>query len=603
MAVAQRRSPVDIPARVTDQGGEPAWGSDLIMDMLRMLGIEYAAILPGSTFRGIHDSAVNYTANQRPELILCNHEMITVSLARGYARVTGKPMAAIVHNVVGLLNTTMTIYDAWCDRSPVLILGGTGPVAADNRRPYIDWIHTANVQGDFVRAITKWDDQPGSVDAIPESLMRAYRIAVTEPAGPVYVCFDVDLQEEALPESYTLPDVRRYRPATPAAADPTALRETARLIVGADLPLCFADRVGVTAAAVRDLVELAELLAMPVVDLGARTNFPTPHALDFAGMQASLLREADVVLGLDVVDLDGALRLPVDYSTRQAAKLDKQQTVIAISLDELAHRGQTTDYQALPTIDLPILGSSPGALPVLLEECRKLIDSGARARIDRRRSMLEGKQQELRDRQQGNLKKFWDRPQISEYRLVAELWEAVRQEDFIFTHGRFRRSAPGIVNVSGPEQHLGGGGAGAVGAIPGVTIGAGLALRDSGKLPVAMLGDGETFGSIQALWTAAHYGIPGLWVVNNNHSYYNDENHQELIAKHRKRPVENKGLGLRMEDPVVDFTPIVKSFGLHAEGPIKDASDVQPAIRRAVAAAKEGQFAVVDVWTENREQA
>src|SRR5581483_3246125 len=138
MAIAEKPTRTEVPVNVQDQAGEPEWGSDLIMDILRRLDIQYAAVLPGSTFRGLHDSAVNYTANRRPEFILCNHEMITVSMATGYARVAGKPMAAIVHNVVGLLNTSMTIYDAWCDRVPVLILGGTGPMDATRRRPGID---------------------------------------------------------------------------------------------------------------------------------------------------------------------------------------------------------------------------------------------------------------------------------------------------------------------------------------------------------------------------------------------------------------------------------------------------------------------------------
>src|SRR5919202_965095 len=226
-----RPAELDRPAGVSDAAGRPEWGSDLVIDLLRLLDIEYAALLPGSTFRGIHDSAVNYTANSRPELILCNHEMICVSVARGYARATGRPMAAILHNVVGLLNASMTIYDAWCDRVPVLIFGGTGPIDASRRRPWIDWIHTANVQGNLVRDITKWDDQPGSVAAIPEAMLRAYRIAVTEPAGPVYVCFDVDLQEERLHGRLTLPDVGRYRPAAAQAPDPAALREAANLLV------------------------------------------------------------------------------------------------------------------------------------------------------------------------------------------------------------------------------------------------------------------------------------------------------------------------------------------------------------------------------------
>src|SRR5919202_1245594 len=309
MTTIQPPRPVDVPAGIKDSAGRPLWGSDLIMDMLRLLDIEYAAVLPGSTFRGIHDSAVNYTANQRPELILCNHEMIPVALARGYTRATGRPMVAIVHNVVGLLNAGMTIYDAWCDRSPVVILGGTCPVDATRRRPWIDWIHTANVQGNLVRDFTKWDDQPGSVAAIAESLLRAYRVAVTEPAGPVYVCFDVSLQEQRLEGSVDLPDVARFRPARPQAPDPAALREL-----------------------------------------------------------ASLLAEADVVLGLDVIDLEGSTRLRPDPITRAARKLSaEQQKVASISLDELIHRGGTTDYQALPAVDLPILADTSVAIPLLLD--------------------------------------------------------------------------------------------------------------------------------------------------------------------------------------------------------------------------------------------
>jgi acetolactate synthase-1/2/3 large subunit len=601
MATVQARRPVDVPAGIRDAAGKPVWGSDLIMDMLRLLEVEYAAVLPGSTFRGIHDSAVNYTANERPELILCNHEMITVAMARGYARVAGRPMAAIVHDVVGLLNAGMTIYDAWCDRAPVLVLGGTGPMNARRRRPWIDWIHTANVQGNLVRDFTKWDDQPASVEAIPESLLRAYRLAVTEPAGPVYVCFDVDLQEQELQEEVRLPDVARYRPAAPIGPDRGALREAAAWLVGAELPLAFADRVGRDPAAVRALVELAELLAMPVIDLGARHSFPAPHALDFAGLEKTLLGEADVVLGLDVVDLDGAMRLPVDYTTRRAAAVEKPgQRVINLSLDELIHRGLTTDYQALPAVDLPILADAVAALPWLLEECRALLDGPARSRVEARGTALESRQAQLRERQRRSLEQQWDHPQITEARLLAEIWQAVMDEDFIFTSGRLRRMAPGVCEIAGPERNLGHGGGGAVGAQPGVALGSALALKDSGKLPVGILGDGELLASVQALWTAAHYRIPSLWVINNNRSYFNDEDHQDRIARFRDRPPENRWIAQRMESPEVDFAALTRTFGLHGEGPIKEAGDLGPSLGRAIEAVRRGQLAVVDVWTENR---
>ncbi len=173
-------------------------GSDVIVDLLHASGIEYAACNPGATFRGLHDSIVNYGDNHMPELIECCHEEISVAIAHGYAKATGKIMAALIHNIVGLQHASMAIFNAWCDRAPVLTLGATGPMDTDLRRPWIDWIHTALVQGNLVRDYVKWDDQPHTVANIPESFLRALRIAQTDPEGPVYVCYDAGLQEEVL---------------------------------------------------------------------------------------------------------------------------------------------------------------------------------------------------------------------------------------------------------------------------------------------------------------------------------------------------------------------------------------------------------------------
>lgn len=591
------RARVDAPAGVRDAAGHPEWGSDVVVDMLRRLGIEYAALLPGSTFRGIHDSLVNYTANVGPEIVLVNHEMLAVTVARGYARVTGKPMAVFVHDFVGLLNMTMTIYDAWCDRVPVVILGGTGPLDATHRRPWIDWLHTANVQGNAVRDFVKWDDQPGSVAAIPESLMRAYRLAVTEPAGPVYVCFDVELQEERLTGDVRLPDVARYAAPAPPEPDRDALREAARWLVGAEHPLIYADRVGRHEDSVQALVALAELVAAPVIDLGARHNFPTPHDLDFDSAQKALLAEADVVLGLDCIDLDGAMR---GRGARKAGDPGERARVAAISMNDFAVRSLTADHQALPAVDLPMLGETRTALPHLLEECRSLVDAGARTRIDARRRSLADAQRTLRERQRAYIAEQWDHAQITEARLASEVWAAIKDEDFVLTYGRHRRMAPGVFHIDGPGRYLGHGGGGAVGAAPGTAIGSALALKGSGKLPVAIIGDGEMLSGIQILWTAAHYQIPSLVVLNNNRAYYNDLDHQIRIAKTRSRPAENAWIGQRMDRPDVDFAGIARTFGWHADGPVKTAAELPDALRRAVAAVKRGEPALVDVWTKDR---
>jgi len=593
----------ETPVGVTDSAGHPQWGSDVILDMLRLLGIEYAAVLPGSSFRGIHDSAVNYTANNRPEMLLCNHEMICVAMARGYYRATGRPMVAMLHNFVGLLNSAMTIYDAWCDRTPVIIVGGTGPMDATMRRPWIDWIHTANLQADPIRNFVKFDDQPWSVASIPESMMRAYRIAVSDPGGPVYLCFDTDDQEEPITEPFDLPDVSRFAPAPIPRPDPASLKEAARLLVNAEFPVALADRVGRSAEAVRALVELADLLALPVLNLGSSQAFPTHHPMAFAGMNRELLRDADVVLGLDCVDLAGSSRvtLPGHGARIRLETPNATKKVINVSMDELLTRSMATDYQALPVADIPILSTPAVVLPLLIEAVRSELDSGARARIDRRRQVLEGKQRELQQRFRKLRDEQWDRPEISELRLWAELWDAIKNENFCLTHGAPGRSAPGILNLPGPERSVAGGGGGAVGSGPGVALGAGLGVRDAGKLPIGFFGDGDFLSGNQAVWTAAHYGIPGVWVLKNNRSYYNDEDHQLQLAHLRERPVENKWIGMRMENPAVDFAGLARDLGAGGEGPISDVAELPGALQRAVQRAKEGELVVVDVRVENRD--
>jgi thiamine pyrophosphate-dependent acetolactate synthase large subunit-like protein len=581
---------VEVPDDVDGAGDDPVWGSDVVADLLRALDIEYVSLVPGSTFRGLQDSLVNYTGNHDPEILLCAHENVAVALARGYARVKGRPMAVALHNIVGLLNGSMEIHDAWCDRVPVLVIGATGPVDATKRRPIIDWLHTANVQGVLVRDFTKWDDQPASMPAMAEAIMRGYRLACQDPPGPVYVCLDVGLQEQRVEEGFTLPDVKRYAPAKPPEPRREDVRRAADALLAASRPIVYADRVGRDSAAVSALVELAELLALPVIDQGwSWRAFPSPHELDFAGMEAELLPEADVVAAFDCTDLGSELT-----SLGEA-------TVINVTSDELLHRGLTTEYQTLPPADIPILASPSATLPLLLAECRDRVDDEARARVEERRSVLSERQAELRERQRAYLEENWDHAQITEARLAAELWEAVKDEDFVLTMGNLRRQAPGVFAISGPDRDVNGDGSGAVGAMLPVSLGAALALRDEGKLPVAMIGDGEFLMSSQALWTASKYEIPLLVVVINNRSFLNDEHHQERIAFRRDRPRKNAWVGMRMEEPEVDFASLSRSLGVQGEGPIKEASQLGPVLASAVEAVRGGACVVVDVWTENRQ--
>ncbi len=177
----------EIDRPVPSQPSARVWGSDAIAAMLRELDIPYVALNPGSSYRGLHDSIVNYLGNTRPRMLLCLHEESAVALAHGYAKVTGRPLAVIAHANVGLMHATMAIFNAWCDRVPMIVLGATGAVDAVRRRPWIEWIHTVRDQGALIRNYTKWDDQPSSIGAAQEAILRANMIAQTAPRGPVYI--------------------------------------------------------------------------------------------------------------------------------------------------------------------------------------------------------------------------------------------------------------------------------------------------------------------------------------------------------------------------------------------------------------------------------
>src|SRR5574341_1074946 len=395
------------------------YGSDLIVDLLKILGIEYVALNPGSSFRGLHDSLVNYESGRKPnpEIVLCCHEEIAVAVAHGYAKATGKIMPAIVHNVVGLQHASMAIYNAWCDRTPVMVMGGTGPMNSSKRRPWIDWIHTALVQGNLVRDFVKWDDQPFGVEAIPSSILRGHRIAMSDPKGPVYLCFDVSDQEAALDKDIPLPDVSRFRPAAPLQAETGAIQQAARWLAEAQNPVILADYLGRDNDAVLSLVELADLLSIPVVDLGARLNFPNTHALNLTGKNRELISNADVILGLDVMDLFGALVRHDAVSHTSVPALKPGCKVIHANLADMAVRGWTTDFQELAPVDLPIVASTQVFLPALIEEIRKQ-GKFSKTVVEERRKQLAAGHQEIRARWQSELKKRWDERPISPPRLA-----------------------------------------------------------------------------------------------------------------------------------------------------------------------------------------
>lgn len=582
---------------------QPEYGSDVIVDLMKAFDIEYAAFNPGATFRGIHDSIVNYGGNYRPEVIFCCHEEISVALAHGYAKAKGKPMVAIVHNIVGLQHASMAIFNAWCDRVPVLVLGGTGPMNTKRRRPRIDWIHTALVQGTQVRDYVKWDDQPFNLASVPESFIRGYRIATTEPMAPIYINYDADLQEDPIQEAIEMPDISRFAPPAPMQANPDALRRAAELLIEAKSPLIIADFLGRNPKSVAFLVELAELLGAPVVDKGNRFNFPTTHPLDVTGGEREQLQKADVILALDVFDLYGSLTR-VSKRTRACEYITQPSVkIIHFSMNDMLVRSWAADYQVLQPVDVAISADTSVALPELIRICREKIGGEERrkTRIRERFDEIKTRHQAMRGKWAEEARSQASRSEISTAFLAYELGEVVKKEDWILVNGSSNGWARKLWNWTGPGQYLGTSGGAGVGYGMSASIGAALAHLGSGKLCVDIQADGDLLMTSSALWTAAHHKIPLLIVMHNNQSFYNSEEHAIELAEGRKRPVENAGIGTHVDDPAVNFAKMAECFGVHAEGPVRGPAELRPALEKALKVVKEKKLpALVDVVAEAR---
>jgi thiamine pyrophosphate-dependent acetolactate synthase large subunit-like protein len=580
MDTAQNPVPEEIDRPLASPPSNRVWGSDAIAAVLRALDIPYVALNPGASYRGLHDSLVNYLGNTRPRMLLCLHEESAVALAHGWAKVSERPMAVIVHSNVGLMHATMAIFNAWCDRVPILVLGATGPIDATRRRPWIEWIHTARDQGALVRNFTKWDDQPGSVGAAQEALLRAWLIANTAPKGPVYVNFDLALQEDEIDALPPPPEIARHRPpVSPEPAGPL-VQQAAALLAAARRPLILAGRGSRDLEAWRRRVALAEAVGARVMtDRKSGATFPTDHPLhagnpaETAG--AELLVGADVILSLDWIDLAGTL------ATAHAGK-PVTAKVIQVSVDQYVHNGWSMDYQGLPPVDCHLLAEPDAAVPPLLAAVRALRPSPPPLPAPAPR------------RGPPTLAELEAAATIAVPHIATALQEALGEAPVSLI--RLPLSwADGLWEFRHPLDYLGTDGGGGIGSGPGMAVGAALALRGSGRLPVAVLGDGDFLMGVTALWTAVRNRVPLLVVVANNRSFFNDELHQERVARQRGRPVENRWIGQAIRDPDIDLAMMARGQGCTGIGPVEDPKRLVAAMREAVAQVRAGRVCVVDV--------
>jgi acetolactate synthase-1/2/3 large subunit len=563
------------------------WGSDALAELLRRLRLPYIALVPGSSYRGLHDSLVNYNGNRDPQLLVCLHEEHAVAIAHGYAKVTGQPLAVAVHSNVGLMHASMAVYNAYCDRVPMLIIGATGPVDAARRRPWIDWIHTAGDQGALIRPYCKWDDQVISVEAALDSIARAYSITRAAPSAPTYVCLDVSLQEQPLAAPPAIPDVERDRSPRSHGPDAAAVRAVGELLGQARRPLFLLGRLSRDEQDWDRRVELAERhQALVVSDLKTGAVFPSAHRLHphppglfLTAENARLIGAADLIISLDWIDLAGTISAAAALGHPASAR------IVSCSTDSALHNGWSKDSFGYQQADLTV-----PADPDLL--VRALLESDGPAKPSEWPAVDDLAATPAAD----------GGDDIVMHGLAAALRDALADPD-----ADAAPAAPACLvrlplgwsgadlDVGHPLDYLGLDGGAGIGSGPGMAVGAALALEGSGRLPVAVLGDGDFLMGGSAIWTAAHYRLPLLIVVANNSGYFNDVVHQERVARQRQRPAVNSWIGQAITDPDPDLGAFARSLGFQAGHQVRHRSELPAALAAAVAAARSGQCVLVDV--------
>ena len=563
--------------------GTIGWGSDIAAQMLRRFNIPFVSLNPGASYRGLHDSLVNHLGNETPGILLCLHEDHSVAIAHGYARVMGEPMACVLHANVGLFHGMMGMFNAWCDRAPMLVLGATGPLASENRRPWIDWIHTMRDQASFVRPFVKWDDQPSSPDALVESLARANLLTRSHPTAPVYVCLDAGLQETKLDHEPNWPDLARLQP--PAAPRPSkdAVEKAVALLSCAKRPVILAGRGARTDAAWNARLALAERLGAVVMsDLKSGAMFPTDnHAHVVAPFNAlpksarEILCECDLILSLDWIDLGGALK-------QAGAHAKVTAKIVAASLDQNLHNGAGMEYQALAPADVFMATTSDSCVEDLLGALGPGKKALWKTRAPAKRKDLSGDAVTLD--------------------LITTCLRAQFNDPEKVTFSLLNRGFPSdIWPFTNALSYLGKDGGGGLGSGPGLSVGAAVALERMGRYAVSVLGDGDFCMGATAIWTAVRHRIPMLILIDNNRSYFNDELHQENVARARGRDVRNRWIGLRMEDPIPDIATLARGQGAVGIGPVTRAADVAGALEQGVGVLLKGGVCVIDFHVDASE--
>jgi len=574
-------------------------GADFMLEVIKSLGIEYCAANPASSCRGLHESMINYGANKMPELLTVCHEESGVAMSHGYAKIEGKPMMSMVHGTVGTQHGAMAIYNAYCDRVPAIVILGN-EMEAGARRSYVEWTHSAQDAAAIIRDYTKWDDAPTSLQHFAESFVRAYKIAMTPPMGPVAIIASGMLQEEPIEEKNLR--IPKLTTTIPPQGDSSAIAEAAKLLVNAENPVIVAGRLARTQNGMKLLVELAETLQSPVNDQRNRMNFPTAHPLYGTGNVAN----ADVILALEVEDtfmlthrMSPLNRIGMDPPrkiTKDTAKL------ISISSLELFQRSNYQDFARYNEVDMAIAGDGEATLPILIEACKKLLTGDRRTAMQARGARLAEQHKRTNEAARTQAALGWESSPLHPARISAELWAQIKNEDWslVGNDAFFGRWPTRLWNFDKHYQFIGGSGGEGVGYGAPAAVGAALANKKHGRLTINIQNDGDLNYAPGVLWTATHHNIPLLTIMNNNRGYHQEVMFVTTMAARANRDVSRAGIGTKLESPYIDYASMAKAYGMEGIGPITNPNDVGPAIKRAIEIVKRGEPVMVDTVTQGR---
>ncbi len=596
----------EIPAELAQSRLKGVPGSDFMVDVIKSLEIKYLPANCASSYRGLHESLIDYGGNRMPEFLTCMHEESAVGMAHGYFKVAGRPLLTLVHGTVGLQHASMGIYNAYCDHVPVIVMGGNDLDAA-NRPPGVPTIHSAQDINALVRDFTKWDDTPVSLQHFAQSFVRAYKIAMTPPYGPVMISLDGGLQQEPIhahgAEKLYIP---RYVPTAPPQGDSGAVKEAARLLAAAERPVVVADRVARTPNGMKLLVQLAELLQARVVDQNGRLNFPKTHYLS---APPSAVAGGDVILGLELTDFWGTVNSFTDNGENgigvNSPKVKAGTRLISISSAEVPARANYQNFERFQPVDVSIAGDAEATLPALIEAVRAAIPGSRKAAIEKRGEAAKKARAEARSRTRQAAALAWDASPISTARLSMELYNAIKDLDWSLVACDNISNWPHRLWPMTEHHHwIGRSGGYGIGYSAPASVGAALANRDLGRFSVSIQSDGDLMYAPGVLWTAAHHRIPLLVVMHNNRGYHQELMHVQRMANFRNRVV-NTGrdlgpVGTSIQNPDIEYHKLAESMGGWAKGPIKDPAQLGPALQEAVAVVKSGRPAFLNTWTQPR---